>query len=102
MPQWNGVIDCKVPIVEPDNRLAYTRSSMGLNTTVTWTPAESGTPVRMKQSGFGPEEERRGTPRRTRIVRRQGEVFSTLGLPLKSIPWPLLAMNGRSLPHLSL
>jgi uncharacterized protein YndB with AHSA1/START domain len=66
MPQWNGVTDCEVLIVEPNRRLSYSwnasgdEAANGLKTIVTWTltPAEGGTQVRMEQSGFRPEDER--------------------------------------------
>ena len=42
MPHWNGVIDCKVLVVEPLKRLSYRWGAMGLETVVEWTltPAE--------------------------------------------------------------
>ena len=66
MPNWNGVTDCEVLLVEPPARLAYSwnasgdEAANGLKTVVTWTltPTEGGTHVRMEQSGFRPEEER--------------------------------------------
>jgi uncharacterized protein YndB with AHSA1/START domain len=64
MPQWNGVIDCEVLMVEPSKRLAYSWAkgeevAGGLKTVVTWTltPAEGGTLLRMAQSGFRPDQE---------------------------------------------
>jgi uncharacterized protein YndB with AHSA1/START domain len=58
MPQWNGVVDCEVVIVEPDKRLAYRWDALGVTTIVTFTltPTASGTLVRMEQSGFRPEQ----------------------------------------------
>jgi uncharacterized protein YndB with AHSA1/START domain len=66
MPQWNGVVDCEVLIVEPNKRLSYgwnasgDKAENGLKTIVTWTltPAKGGTHIRMEQSGFRPEDER--------------------------------------------
>lgn len=66
MPQWNGVVDCEVLIVEPNKRLSYSwnasgdEAANGLKTIVTWTltPADGGTHIRMEQSGFRPEDER--------------------------------------------
>jgi len=51
---WNGVIDCRVLILEPLKRLSYSWESLGLETVVEWTltPAEGGTHLRMQQSGF--------------------------------------------------
>lgn len=59
MPQWNGIIDCKVLIVEPHTKLSYSWGSMGVGTVVVWTltAAPGGTLVRMEQSGFGPNQE---------------------------------------------
>jgi uncharacterized protein YndB with AHSA1/START domain len=56
---WNGVVDCEVLAVEPDSRLSYSWGTLGLGTVVTWTltPTESGTHLRMEQSGFGPDRE---------------------------------------------
>jgi uncharacterized protein YndB with AHSA1/START domain len=64
MPQWNGVTDCEVLIVEPNKRLSYSWNSSGegaangLKTVVTWTltPTKGGTHVRMEQSGFRSED----------------------------------------------
>lgn len=65
MPHWNGVTDCEVLVVEPNERLSYSwnasgdEAAGGLKTVVTWTlkPTKGGTHVRMEQSGFRPEEE---------------------------------------------
>jgi len=65
MPNWNGVTDCEVLLVEAPARLAYSwnasadEAANGLKTIVTWTltPTKGGTRVRMEQSGFRPEEE---------------------------------------------
>jgi uncharacterized protein YndB with AHSA1/START domain len=53
-PNWDGLIECEVMAVEPPDRLAYTWSSMGLRTVVTFTLAATaaGTELRMEQSGF--------------------------------------------------
>ena len=58
VPNWNGVIDGKVLVVEPNARLSYSWASMGLESVVTWTltPTENGTHLRMEQSGFPSEE----------------------------------------------
>ena len=66
MPHWNGVVDCEVLVVEPNERLSYNwnasgeEAAGGLKTVVTWTltPTTGGTLVRMEQSGFRPEDER--------------------------------------------
>jgi uncharacterized protein YndB with AHSA1/START domain len=54
---WNGIIDCKVLVVEPNKTLSYTWGSMGMDTAVTFTltPAANGTHLRVEQSGFHPD-----------------------------------------------
>ena len=56
---WNGVIDCEVLAVEPNQRLSYTWASMGLESVVTFTltPTASGARLRMEQSGFAPDQD---------------------------------------------
>jgi len=58
-PNWNGVIDCEVLVVEPNKKLSYSWGSMGLASVVAWTlvATSGGTLVRMEQSGFGPDQE---------------------------------------------
>lgn len=61
-PNWNGVVDCKVLIVEPLRRLSYSwgvgNEGDGLQWVVllTLTPADGGTHLRMEQSGFTPDQ----------------------------------------------
>lgn len=59
MPNWNGIIDCEVLVVEPNQKLSYSWGSMGMGSVVAWTltATSSGTLVRMEQSGFGPDQE---------------------------------------------
>ena len=65
MPNWNGVVDCEVLIVDPFQRLSYSwgvggiEADGGLQWVVLWTltPAEGGTHVRMEQSGFRPDQQ---------------------------------------------
>lgn len=59
MPNWNGIIDCEVLVVDPLKRLSYSWGSMGLGTVVLWTltPVAGGTHLRMEQSGFGPHQQ---------------------------------------------
>jgi len=65
MPHWNGVTDCQVLAVVPNQRLSYSwnasgdEAAGGLKTVVTWTltPTQGGVLVRMEQSGFRPEDE---------------------------------------------
>jgi uncharacterized protein YndB with AHSA1/START domain len=62
MPNWNGLVDCEVLVVDPMQRLSYNwgvgGGDSGLQWVVSWTltPAEGGTLVRMEQSGFGPDQ----------------------------------------------
>jgi uncharacterized protein YndB with AHSA1/START domain len=61
-PNWNGIVDCEVLIVEPLQRLSYNWGIGGGDSGLQWvveftlTPAEEGTHVRMEQSGFGPDQ----------------------------------------------
>ena len=59
VPNWNGLIDSEVLIVEPLKRLSYRWSSLGLDSVVllTLTPAEGGTHVRLEHSGFRPDQQ---------------------------------------------
>jgi uncharacterized protein YndB with AHSA1/START domain len=59
VPNWNGIIDGEVLVVEPNSRLSYSWGSMGLKSVVTWTltPTKGGTHVRMEQSGFRSQED---------------------------------------------
>jgi len=54
VPNWDGVIDCEVKVVEPMKQISYNWGTMGMGTFVEWTltPADGGTHVRMEQSGF--------------------------------------------------
>jgi uncharacterized protein YndB with AHSA1/START domain len=58
MPNWNGVIEGAVLVVEPNKKLSYTWVAMGQETVVSWTltPTQRGTLVHLEQSGFGPEQ----------------------------------------------
>jgi uncharacterized protein YndB with AHSA1/START domain len=60
VPNWDGVINCEVLIVEHLKRLSYSWTTMGVEFIVLWTltPAEGGTHLRMEQSGFGPDQQR--------------------------------------------
>ncbi|HEX3395247.1 MAG TPA: SRPBCC domain-containing protein [Steroidobacteraceae bacterium] len=54
VPNWNGVIDSEVLVVEPNKRLSYSWGTMGLKSVVVWTlvATTSGTRVRMEHAGF--------------------------------------------------
>ena len=59
MPQWDGVIGCKVLAVDPLKTISYTWGALGLESVVTFTltPTDAGTHVRVEQSGFHPDQE---------------------------------------------
>lgn len=58
-PHWNGIVECEVLTVEPNQRLSYSWGSLGLESIVTWTltPVDGGVLLRMEQSGFRPDQE---------------------------------------------
>jgi uncharacterized protein YndB with AHSA1/START domain len=59
VPNWDGIINCEVQVIEPDSRLSYTWGTMGMESVVAWTltPTEGGTHVRMEHSGFRSEQD---------------------------------------------
>jgi len=59
VPQWNGIIDSKVLVVEPNKKLAYTWGTLGLESVVSWTLVATGggTLLRLEHSGFGPDQD---------------------------------------------
>ncbi|MGD0445114.1 MAG: SRPBCC domain-containing protein [Edaphobacter sp.] len=59
VPNWNGIIDSEVLVIEPNKKLSYSWGALGLGSVVTWTltPAGAGTHVRMEHSGFGPDQD---------------------------------------------
>ena len=54
VPNWNGLIDSEIKVVEPQKKLSYSWDSMGLSTVVEWTlvATAGGTLLRMEQTGF--------------------------------------------------
>jgi uncharacterized protein YndB with AHSA1/START domain len=58
-PNWNGVVDCQVLVVEPNKALSYAWGALGLESVVTFTltPTSTGTHLRMEQSGFRPDQQ---------------------------------------------
>jgi uncharacterized protein YndB with AHSA1/START domain len=54
-----GAVDCRVLEVEPNKMLSYTWAAYGLESVVTWTltPTNTGTRLRMEQSGFRPDQQ---------------------------------------------
>jgi uncharacterized protein YndB with AHSA1/START domain len=59
MPNWNGIIDCEVLVVEPYTKLSYSWGALGVGSVVVFTliATSRGTLVRMEQSGFRPDQE---------------------------------------------
>jgi uncharacterized protein YndB with AHSA1/START domain len=59
VPNWSGIIDSEVLLVEPKTRLSYSWGALGLESVVTWTltPTNSGTHVRMEHSGFASDQD---------------------------------------------
>ncbi len=58
MPNWDGIIESEVLVVEPNQKLSYRWGALGLESIVVWTLAaiEGGTLVRMEHSGFGEDQ----------------------------------------------
>ena len=54
-----GTVDCQVLAVEPNKTLSYAWAAYDLKSVVTWTltPRNSGTLLRMEQSGFRPDQQ---------------------------------------------
>ena len=54
VPNWDGVINGEVLVVEPDKKLSYSWGTMGMESVVIWTLAATsgGTLVRMEHAGF--------------------------------------------------
>jgi uncharacterized protein YndB with AHSA1/START domain len=59
VPNWNGIVDCEVLVVDPLKQLSYTWGSLGLGSVVLFklTPTDGGTHLRMEQSGFAPDQQ---------------------------------------------
>jgi len=57
VPNWNGIIDCEVLTLEPNKKLSYSWTTMGMTNLVVWTldATGSGTRVRIEQSGLPAE-----------------------------------------------
>lgn len=54
-----GAVDCEVRAVEEHRTLSYTWDTKDLRSVVAWTltPTETGTILRMEQSGFRPDQQ---------------------------------------------
>lgn len=59
VPQWNGIIDSRVLVVEPNKKLSYSWGTLGLESVASWTlvATAGGTLLRLEQSGFGPDQD---------------------------------------------
>jgi uncharacterized protein YndB with AHSA1/START domain len=59
VPNWDGIIDCRVLAIEPCTMLSYTWGTLGLESVVTFTltPNAAGTHLRMEHSGFRPDQD---------------------------------------------
>ena len=59
VPNWNGIIDSQVLVIEPNKKLSYSWGALGLESVVLWTlvATSGGTLVRMEHSGFRPDQE---------------------------------------------
>jgi uncharacterized protein YndB with AHSA1/START domain len=57
-PGWDGSVSCRLVEIEPQRRLRYTWVVGGLDTVVTFTltPTETGTRLKLVQSGFKPDQ----------------------------------------------
>ncbi len=55
---WNGVLDSDVVVLHPQKTLSYSWNALGLESVVVWTltATQSGTLLRMEQSGFGDDQ----------------------------------------------
>lgn len=54
-----GVVECEVQAVEPHKTLTYTWDTKDLRSVITWTltPTGTGAHLRMRQSGFRPDQQ---------------------------------------------
>jgi uncharacterized protein YndB with AHSA1/START domain len=63
VPNWNGIVDCEVIMVDPIQRLSYHWGIGGAASGLQWvvaltlTPVEGGTHLRMEQSGFRADQQ---------------------------------------------
>jgi uncharacterized protein YndB with AHSA1/START domain len=59
VPNWNGIVESEVQVVEPNKKLTYSWGSSGMGSVVAWTlvTTKGGTLLRMEQSGFRPDQE---------------------------------------------
>ena len=59
VPNWDGIIESEVLVVEPNKKLSYSWATMGMESAVTFTltPAGPGTHLRMEHSGFRSDQD---------------------------------------------
>ena len=59
VPNWDGIIHSEVRVVEPNKKLSYSWSTLGLESLVSWTlvATNTGTLVRMEHSGFASDQD---------------------------------------------
>ena len=59
VPNWDGIIDSQVLVIEPNKKLSYSWGTMGMESVVVWTlvATSGGTLVRMEQSGFRSDQD---------------------------------------------
>jgi uncharacterized protein YndB with AHSA1/START domain len=59
VPNWDGIINSEVVVVEPNKKLSYSWSTMGMGSVVVWTlvATSGGTLVRMEHSGFRSDQD---------------------------------------------
>jgi uncharacterized protein YndB with AHSA1/START domain len=59
VPNWDGIINSRVLVIEPDKKLSYSWGTMGMESVVVWTlvATNTGTLVRMEHSGFRSDQD---------------------------------------------
>ena len=59
VPNWDGIIESEVLLIEPNKKLSYSWATMGMGSVVTFTltPTDNGTHLHMEQSGFSPDQD---------------------------------------------
>jgi uncharacterized protein YndB with AHSA1/START domain len=59
VPNWDGIINGKVLVIEPRKKLSYTWGTMGMESVVDWTllATSGGTLVRMEHAGFRDDQD---------------------------------------------
>lgn len=59
VPNWDGVINSDVLVIEPNKKLSYSWGTMGMESVVEWTltATDRGTHLRLEQTGFRSEQD---------------------------------------------